>query len=207
MKLRNIVSTYVWAHLQDGYSQGMCDLLAPLLVVLQNEALAYACYLQLMETAVDLFPPNTGMNTMLSNLKALLQVCHDCCLTHLLCFTLLPSLTFSTVLPSLPLTQLLCFICSYSSSLTFSATLPCPHPPSLFHSLALTRPLAFSASLPLTCLLCFTPLPSLTFSASFALTPLTHLFCLTLILTYVYMYLPFFAHDHSPSLLHFSTDT
>ena len=73
-KLRNIVSTYVWTHLKDGYSQGMCDLLAPLLVVLQNEALTYACFLRLMETAIDLFPPHTGMNTRLYNLKALLQV-------------------------------------------------------------------------------------------------------------------------------------
>ena len=73
-KLRNIVSTYVWTHLGEGYSQGMCDLLAPLLVVLEDEALTYACYLCLMRSAIQLFPPHTGMNTRLSNLKALLQV-------------------------------------------------------------------------------------------------------------------------------------
>ena len=73
-KLRNIVSTYVWTHLEEGYSQGMCDLLAPLLVILQDEALTYACFLCLMKNAILLFPPHTGMNTQLSNLKALLQV-------------------------------------------------------------------------------------------------------------------------------------
>jgi hypothetical protein len=73
-KLRNIVTTYVWGHLDDGYSQGMCDLLAPLLVVLQDEALTYACYQCLMKSAILLFPPHTDMNSRLSNLKALLQV-------------------------------------------------------------------------------------------------------------------------------------
>ena len=73
-KLRNIVSTYVWGHLDDGYSQGMCDLLAPLLVVLRDEALTYACFQCLMKTAILLFPPHTDMNSRLSNLKALLQV-------------------------------------------------------------------------------------------------------------------------------------
>lgn len=52
----------------------MCDLLSPLLVVLDGEPLAYACYLRLMETAIKLFPPNTSMNTRLANVQALLQV-------------------------------------------------------------------------------------------------------------------------------------
>lgn len=73
-KLRNLVSTYVWSHPKEGYSQGMCDLLAPLLVMLEDESLTYACYLCLMRSAIELFPPHTGMNTRLSNLKALLQV-------------------------------------------------------------------------------------------------------------------------------------
>lgn len=29
-------SSYVWEHLDVGYVQGMCDLLAPLLVILDN---------------------------------------------------------------------------------------------------------------------------------------------------------------------------
>ena len=55
----------------------MCDLLSPILVVLDNEALAYACYLKLMESAIKLFPPNTAMNTRLANIQALLQVSRD----------------------------------------------------------------------------------------------------------------------------------
>ena len=66
--------TYVWTHLDVGYSQGMCDLLAPLLVVLNNETQTYAVFLKLMEVAIELFPPNTAMNTRLDNLRELLQV-------------------------------------------------------------------------------------------------------------------------------------
>ena len=73
-KVRNVVCSYVWEHLSVGYSQGMCDLLSPLLVVLEEEALTHACYLKLMESAIDLFPPNTSMNTRLANVQALLQV-------------------------------------------------------------------------------------------------------------------------------------
>ncbi len=73
-RLRNLISTYVWTHMDVGYSQGMCDLLAPLLVVIDDEPLAYACFLCLMETAQELFPPSKGMNTRLANVQALLQV-------------------------------------------------------------------------------------------------------------------------------------
>ena len=52
----------------------MCDLLAPLLVVLNNETQTYAVFLKLMEVAIELFPPNTAMNTRLDNLRELLQV-------------------------------------------------------------------------------------------------------------------------------------
>lgn len=77
VKLRNVVCSYVWTHMSEGYSQGMCDLLAPLMVIFDDEALAYACYLKLMESAIKLFPPNTGMNTRLANIQSLLQVkCH-----------------------------------------------------------------------------------------------------------------------------------
>ena len=75
MKLRNIVSSYVWTQLDDGYSQGMCDLLAPLLVVLDSEPLAFACFLRLMASAIDLFPPKHGMEAKMNNLRALLEVC------------------------------------------------------------------------------------------------------------------------------------
>ncbi|RXM90820.1 Small G protein signaling modulator 1 [Acipenser ruthenus] len=35
-KLRNIMCSYIWQHLEIGYVQGMCDLLAPLLVILDD---------------------------------------------------------------------------------------------------------------------------------------------------------------------------
>eukprot|EP00731_Ephydatia_muelleri_P022689 Em0015g272a len=73
-KLRNIITSYVWAHMSDGYSQGMCDLLAPLLVVFDDESLAYSCYLKLMATQRELFPPEVGMNTRMTNLRELLEV-------------------------------------------------------------------------------------------------------------------------------------
>lgn len=75
LKLRNIVCCYVWGHLSEGYSQGMCDLLAPIMVIVGNEPLTFACFLKLMEKASKLFPPSTGMNTRLANLQSLLQVC------------------------------------------------------------------------------------------------------------------------------------
>ncbi|KAK2161894.1 hypothetical protein LSH36_108g07045 [Paralvinella palmiformis] len=37
-KLRNVMCTYVWEHLDVGYVQGMCDLVAPLLVILDDES-------------------------------------------------------------------------------------------------------------------------------------------------------------------------
>ncbi|GFY39377.1 small G protein signaling modulator 1 [Trichonephila inaurata madagascariensis] len=36
-KLRNVMCTYVWEHLDMGYVQGMCDLVAPLLVIFDDE--------------------------------------------------------------------------------------------------------------------------------------------------------------------------
>ncbi|KAA3672405.1 small G protein signaling modulator 2, partial [Paragonimus westermani] len=55
-KLRNIICTWVWLHLDAGYVQGMCDLLAPLLIILEDEALAFACFCSLMEWMLPNFP-------------------------------------------------------------------------------------------------------------------------------------------------------
>lgn len=35
-KLKNVMCTHVWRNLTDGYVQGMCDLAAPLLVILED---------------------------------------------------------------------------------------------------------------------------------------------------------------------------
>uniref|UniRef100_A0A183SHP6 Rab-GAP TBC domain-containing protein n=1 Tax=Schistocephalus solidus TaxID=70667 RepID=A0A183SHP6_SCHSO len=62
-RLRTIMCTWTWQHLETGYVQGMCDLLAPLLVILDDEALAHACFCQLMQTMLANFPlpgPSSG---------------------------------------------------------------------------------------------------------------------------------------------------
>ena len=38
-KLRNVMCSYVWEHLDVGYVQGMCDLVAPLLVIFDDGTL------------------------------------------------------------------------------------------------------------------------------------------------------------------------
>ena len=43
-KLRNIITTYVWDNLDVGYMQGMCDIVAPLLVVFNEEAITHSCF-------------------------------------------------------------------------------------------------------------------------------------------------------------------
>jgi hypothetical protein len=73
-KVRNIVMTYCWRHQDLGYVQGMCDILAPLLVLLDNECLVYHCYLKVMERMQWNFPPNIGVSEKLSNLRALVEV-------------------------------------------------------------------------------------------------------------------------------------
>ncbi|VDM32430.1 unnamed protein product [Hydatigera taeniaeformis] len=55
-RLRTIMCTWIWQHMETGYVQGMCDLLAPLLVVLEDEALTYACFSQLMLRMLSKFP-------------------------------------------------------------------------------------------------------------------------------------------------------
>ena len=44
-KLRNIICTYVWEHLEVGYLQGMCDLVAPLLVVFDDGRILMMYYI------------------------------------------------------------------------------------------------------------------------------------------------------------------
>uniref|UniRef100_A0A671VA26 Small G protein signaling modulator 2 n=1 Tax=Sparus aurata TaxID=8175 RepID=A0A671VA26_SPAAU len=73
-KLRNIMCSYVWEHLEMGYVQGMCDLLAPLMVILDDECLAYSCFTQLMKRMSQNFPNGGAMDTQFANMRSLIQI-------------------------------------------------------------------------------------------------------------------------------------
>ncbi|XP_075156542.1 trabuco [Haematobia irritans] len=73
-KLRNVISTYVWEHLDVGYMQGMCDLVAPLLVVFDDESLTYSCFCKLMERMIDNFPNGGAMDMHFANMRSLIQI-------------------------------------------------------------------------------------------------------------------------------------
>ncbi|PKU40645.1 small g protein signaling modulator hypothetical protein [Limosa lapponica baueri] len=53
-KLRNVMCSYVWEHLEVGYVQGMCDLLAPLMVILDNEMAEHHNAEEILRIARDL---------------------------------------------------------------------------------------------------------------------------------------------------------
>lgn len=66
----NICFRYVWEHLEVGYMQGMCDLVAPLLVIFDDESITYSCFCLLMERMGANFPHNGGaMDTHFSNMR------------------------------------------------------------------------------------------------------------------------------------------
>ncbi|XP_061417035.1 small G protein signaling modulator 2-like isoform X4 [Lethenteron reissneri] len=73
-KLRNIMCSYVWEHLEVGYVQGMCDILAPLLVILDDEALAYSCFTEMMKRMTLNFPHGGVMDTHFANMRSLIQI-------------------------------------------------------------------------------------------------------------------------------------
>ncbi|XP_020707014.2 small G protein signaling modulator 1 isoform X2 [Athalia rosae] len=73
-KLRNIMCTYVWERLDVGYMQGMCDLVAPLLVVFDDEAKTYACFCNLMERMSANFPHGSAMDAHFANMRSLIQI-------------------------------------------------------------------------------------------------------------------------------------
>ncbi|XP_075052861.1 small G protein signaling modulator 2 isoform X2 [Mixophyes fleayi] len=73
-KLRNIMCSYVWEHLDVGYVQGMCDLLAPLMVILDNDLLAYSCFTQLMKRMTQNFPNGGAMDVHFANMRSLIQI-------------------------------------------------------------------------------------------------------------------------------------
>ena len=67
--------TWVWKNIEIGYVQGMCDLLAPLLVILDNEALTHACFTKLMQRMIQNFPQmGSIMDENLKTMTLLLQV-------------------------------------------------------------------------------------------------------------------------------------
>ncbi|XP_077021629.1 small G protein signaling modulator 2 isoform X2 [Tamandua tetradactyla] len=73
-RLRDIMCSYVWEHLDMGYVQGMCDLLAPLLVILDNDQLAYSCFSHLMRRMSQNFPSGGTMDTHFANMRSLIQI-------------------------------------------------------------------------------------------------------------------------------------
>ncbi|VDM75846.1 unnamed protein product [Strongylus vulgaris] len=68
-----IMVTYVRRNLDDGYIQGMCDILAPLLVIFEDEALTLECFTMLMSRLRENFPQRSGMDLCLMNLRSLIQ--------------------------------------------------------------------------------------------------------------------------------------
>ncbi|XP_036925830.1 small G protein signaling modulator 2 isoform X3 [Sturnira hondurensis] len=73
-RLRDIMCSYVWEHLDMGYVQGMCDLLAPLLVILDDDQLAYSCFSHLMKRMSQNFPNGGAMDTHFANMRSLIQI-------------------------------------------------------------------------------------------------------------------------------------
>lgn len=61
--------SYVWEHLEIGYMQGMCDLVAPLLVVFDDESMSYNCFCRLMERMIENFPSGNAMDMHLANMR------------------------------------------------------------------------------------------------------------------------------------------
>ena len=54
---RNILLNYATAHPHYGYTQGMSDLLAPVLIEVQNEVDAYWCFVGLMQKTIFVTSP------------------------------------------------------------------------------------------------------------------------------------------------------
>jgi hypothetical protein len=52
----------------------MCDLVAPILVTFDDEALTHACFAKLMERMIENFPTGNQMDENFSNMRSLIQV-------------------------------------------------------------------------------------------------------------------------------------
>ncbi|KAG1714265.1 Small G protein signaling modulator 2 [Nymphon striatum] len=73
-KLRNIMCTYVWENLETGYVQGMCDLVAPLLVIFDDESKTFSCFCELMKRMAANFPYGGAMDAHFANMRSLIQI-------------------------------------------------------------------------------------------------------------------------------------
>lgn len=60
--------------MEAGYMQGMCDLAAPILVLLDDEAPAYAAFCQLMSRMLDNFPAGGAMDAHFANMRYVLEI-------------------------------------------------------------------------------------------------------------------------------------
>lgn len=63
----------MWEHLEIGYMQGMCDLVAPLLVIFDDESLSYSCFCHLMERMIENFPNGNAMDMHLANMRYIIR--------------------------------------------------------------------------------------------------------------------------------------
>ncbi|ESO11592.1 hypothetical protein HELRODRAFT_71468, partial [Helobdella robusta] len=73
-KLRNVMGTYVWQNMEMGYVQGMCDLVAPLLVIMDDEPKVYSCFCELMQRMSANFPNGSAMDQHFGNMRSLIQI-------------------------------------------------------------------------------------------------------------------------------------
>ncbi|CAF3787081.1 unnamed protein product [Adineta steineri] len=73
-KLQHILMTYCVYHPEPGYAQGMTDMAAPILYVIRDEALAYACFCALMRYMTPLFHSDgIAINRRLDLLRKTIQ--------------------------------------------------------------------------------------------------------------------------------------
>lgn len=73
--MQNILLNYAAYHPWMGYTQGMSDLLAPVLAEMQDEAQAFWCFVGLMQHTIFVSSPKDGdMDTNLNYLRELLRV-------------------------------------------------------------------------------------------------------------------------------------
>ncbi|RXG56612.1 TBC1 domain family member 15 [Armadillidium vulgare] len=73
--LNDILMTYIMYNFDLGYVQGMSDLVAPILYVIQNEAMTFWCFVGYMELVYRNFDlDQSGMKQQLSDLSQVLRV-------------------------------------------------------------------------------------------------------------------------------------